>query len=502
MSGNIRECLKIASKVLIKISRGVFFDSSIDKNLTIFNHYIIEIIPEMNRFYNELIQVELPHILNKLVIGEIKYNEIEKYNYFDENNEELLNIQCVCFSIQDILLLIKYIKPEINNAFKPREDNPDQTQKDTIFLKTIKRLITQEAYLKEQVNNNKRRLFFISQNTEENPYKTNILGSNEEKLTFFTDKEKAALVLSKIKKSIIVILRGLNLINNRVYSYLNQATSNHNFFISINQTLQAEEYSVNSQADLIPLNWYSLYMISNLQNLDSKYKEGDYIQLYKEIYDDEQKKIDFLKQKSNLIITKYGMNIRCSENLLLKTRMDFDRAQKIEKIIKTKKFISKASIDACIRLINNNYLDEEKNKLMNFNKIKKKKTDTSINSSKNENNLKIIVETFDKCIHADIGEIQDISKISKIFQCHSRKIKDFIKLFEDFHEVREDVLAGEGQVNNIAKSLSIYLDIVEKNMEKDPLFKNQLFSKGEEMNEVNEILEKIKNYIYKRIYSK
>lgn len=454
----------------------------------------------MNRFYYELIQVELPHVLNKLVIGEIHYNEIEKYNYFDENKEELLNIQCVCFSIQDILLLIKYIKPEVDKAFKPREGDPLQNSKDSLFLKTIKKIIINEEYLHQQVKRNKKRLFFISHNTEENPYKKDILGSNEEKLTFFTDKEKSSLILSKIKKSIIVILRGLNLINNRVYSYLNQATSNHNFFISINQTLQAEDYSINSHTNAIPLNWYSLYMISNLQNLDAKYKEGDYGQLYKEILDDEQEKIKTLKRKSNVIITKYGMNICCSENILLKTRMDFDRSQKIEKIIKTKKFISKATIEACVRSINDSYIEEERTKLVILKKIKKKKADASNDSSNTENGLKIIVETFEKCIHSDMIDHLNTSKLN---QYHSKTIKDFIKQFEDFNEVREDVLAGEEQVNHIAKSLSNYLNIVEKAMEKDSLFKDQSVTneKGE-MNEIHEILEKIKNYIHKRIYPK
>jgi hypothetical protein len=116
LSPNTRNCLKIIAKVLTKINRGIFFEASIDTDITVFNHYIIEVIPEINKFYDNLIDVSLPHVLDELINNVIKGKDVSKYDYFKENYEELVNIQCICFSIQDILLLLKIVKPKLHNA--------------------------------------------------------------------------------------------------------------------------------------------------------------------------------------------------------------------------------------------------------------------------------------------------------------------------------------------------------------------------------------------------
>ena len=80
---------------------------------TIFNHYIIEIMPAINEFYTKLIDVPLPDVLDNLLNK--KTEKITSYDYFRENKEELINIQSICFNIQDLLYIAKIVKKNSQN---------------------------------------------------------------------------------------------------------------------------------------------------------------------------------------------------------------------------------------------------------------------------------------------------------------------------------------------------------------------------------------------------
>ena len=87
----------------------------------------------LNKFYDKLIDIQFPPVLRDLVKKsninseinidipfnnnfnnnkENKNNSNEKssvYNYFHEHNDELLHLQCICFSFEDILFILRLI---------------------------------------------------------------------------------------------------------------------------------------------------------------------------------------------------------------------------------------------------------------------------------------------------------------------------------------------------------------------------------------------------------
>ncbi len=65
-------------------------------------------MPAINDFYTKLIDVDLPEVIDNLLNKKIK--NFTSYNYFDENKEELVNFQPICFNIQDVLYLAKLVK--------------------------------------------------------------------------------------------------------------------------------------------------------------------------------------------------------------------------------------------------------------------------------------------------------------------------------------------------------------------------------------------------------
>jgi hypothetical protein len=363
LSANTKKCLSIIAKVLTRINRGIFFDGNSETYFTIFNHYIIEIIPAMNIFYDNLVDVPLPKLLEELISGSSKsdpstglitqnqnncsLSNFSKYNYFKENKEELVNIQCICFSIQDILLIVKYLKPKLT-LFK----NNSQFSNSNLLIKSIEKISNQENYLNQVIKLNPKRNFFLIFNIENNPDKVDLLYPKIFRFTFTNEIESNEIILKRIKFCIKLILRGINMINHRVYSHLTSATTTQNFFIALNQILQLEEYTETEFNDKIPLNWYSLYMTTNLQYLSEDYKKNDYDKLYSELLKEGKDDIEFLNNKSNLVIAKYGLNTRCVEKIIEKIKRDLIKVKQIEKFMKMEKFIRKAEINVCVRIGN------------------------------------------------------------------------------------------------------------------------------------------------------
>ena len=143
----VKNCVNIIINVISNANRGCLYQTNSETEKTIFNYYLIEIIPILNKFYEQLIDVKLPTFIesklntidiqikenkdNKIfhfnrrknpiksnssgenninsINNNIKNNKDISYDYFKENPEEIMRLQGICFSIQDILFLLSLI---------------------------------------------------------------------------------------------------------------------------------------------------------------------------------------------------------------------------------------------------------------------------------------------------------------------------------------------------------------------------------------------------------
>ena len=64
-SQNTKKCLNVIISVLSNANRCCLFPTTTDTEKTIFNYYLIEIIPIINKFYEKMIDVELPKMIEK-----------------------------------------------------------------------------------------------------------------------------------------------------------------------------------------------------------------------------------------------------------------------------------------------------------------------------------------------------------------------------------------------------------------------------------------------------
>ena len=520
-SQNTKKCLNVIISVLSNANRCCLFPTTTDTEKTIFNYYLIEIIPIINKFYEKMIDVELPKmiedLLNKVKLkieqnienkifnfrrknAKIKYEPIveepEKkkepdkpeneivFDYFKNNNEEIINLECICFSVQDILFILSLIqkRPKLFEGL----------YKYSFFMKTIERIQMNNSKLIDlSRGNNKIKQFFMIFK-EEKSSQPEILSKNNKAnvSTFASGNQDSDLICKRIKFCIKTILKGLNLLNNKDYSYLNRAISTKKFFSVIKKTLNdLSEYS--EENDQIPLKWYGQYLYNNKKGLDPLYQRDDFEKLYSELYNEEETNLKELKSFSSTIITKDGMNLRCAEKLLEKVKYEFTDIEEAKKFAKIEKFIDTEKIEVCIRLKEEKDEKEEKEK----------------NIPENDKLPMIIVNDINECCHQKNASEENDKKIK--VSSHAIFIKDFIYKFNDYSQnqdknslnykmrnfVTQDIINGRSQYY-INKTMKKYMSLVKKKI-KEPVVNEGLFN---DLKDISEIAEKIEDHIIRQIY--
>ena len=503
-----KKCLDIIMNVLSKANSGTLYDTYTDPEKTIFNQYLIEIIPILNKFYEKIIDVQLPKILDDLINKtnqKIEENENKKFfnfkhkkeikkdnsvetpnpkesqmppplfNYFGENSDEILHLQSICFSVEDILFIVELIGRNIQ-IFK---DLP----KYNFFEKTYKRISNGNNILKnvisENLKNNNKRPFFLIFKEENNAQIEKFMKQKKEDIsTFESSEQDSDLICKRIKFCIKTILKGLNLLNNKDFAYLNFANSTDKFFSALKYTLdELGEYS--ELSNNIPLKWYAQYIYNYKKELSDLYQRNDFSKLYEEIYREESNILNELKSLSSTVITRDGMNLRCAEKIKEKAEYELKIIEEAKKYIQIEKFIDTAKIEVC--LMPN---DEMNNR-------------ASLNSEKLPIPLKI----------NDIKTCEHNSNSNEKSPNHICYIRDFISKFSDnitikskhnkiglSNLVSEDIKKGEKKYQ-IDKIIRKYMSFVKKQVKSN----EELFGKLED-EEVKEILEKIENYILRHIY--
>ena len=493
-----KTCLEIVISILSKAINSSLFDNYSDPEKTIFNPLILEIIPILNEFYKKLIDIQLPNgadgLINKASIHikdlssknlfNFRYKKRKNakpqsdqgsddnlqiqsplYDYFKENPDEILHLQSICFSGDDIKFLLDLIERNMG-IFK---DLP----RFSFFSKTFKKIKNEEKILNsllEKDKNEKNKTFYIIFREEKKNILEKLIKKKKKDSTFESNEQDSQLICRRIKFCIKTILKGLNLLNSKDFAYLNFAQSTDKFFSAIKYTLE-ELGEYNELSNNIPLNWYSQYIYNYKKELDIEYQKEDFEKLYSEISTEETNILNDLKNLSNIIITRDGMNLRCAEKILAKAMYELKRIEEAKKYNQLEKFIKTKKIEVCI------YQQDENAK----SKIKDKDKDFLINIFDIKSCPYGISNNDKNHIH-----INSINEFIKVFSNDNKiKLKSFI---------RDAIIKGESKYS-ISEIIAKYMELVVKKIKEN----KNIF--GELSNEqLDEFSKNIENHIIRKIY--
>ena len=504
-SSYVKGCLNVIINVLSTSNRGILYQANSDTEKTIFNYYLIELIPILSKFYEKLIDINLPSFINeylKTIENQIeenidnkifhfqrkknpsKSNDSEKsnniikniyknyeyvYNYFKENPEEIMRLQGICFSASDVL----YITKLISSNYKIFENLPEYD----FFIKTIERIKTDDYKLDElaKENQKEKQVFYIIFKDERNNQIENIFKSKKKDINTFydDDKKESSLILNRIKFCIKNILKNLEL----NFSYLDKATSTDKLFSIFFYHLN--EIGENSEIyEKVPIKWFARYIYENKNYLDVKYKNDDYDLLYKEMVNEEKEKLEELKNITSKIITKNNINLFCANDLVNRINYSFDDVFEEEKLAKLEIFIETEEIKVCI-----------------------------LTSKDSKEAQKLKIREVEECNITNNDFHKDWSKNKNKLSCHAHNIKDFINKFSyntwDKENklptpkklVNEEIIFGKRK-SQIYKAFNDYMNIIKKRIKESNNNKN-LFKN---INDYNYLLEKIEDFILRQIY--
>jgi hypothetical protein len=406
-------------------------------------------------------------------------NKKNAYDYFQENPEEIMRLQGICFSIQDILFLLSLVTKEKMKIFKnlPEYD---------FFNKTVERINCDDYKLTQLVNaqnnpkekENIKQIFYVIYKDERNNQLENLFkAKKKDRSKFSSDDNKnkeTAVILNKIKFCIKNILKNIEL----NFSYLDKATSTDKLFSALFYHLN--EIGENSEIyDQVPIKWYAQYIYENKNNLDLNYRKNDYELLYKEMTEEEIDKLDELKNITSKIITKNNINLNCATDLVNKVNYSLDDIIEEKKIAKLEIFIETEEIKVCILT----------------------------SKDKDKDKQKLIIRDVAECQINNSDYHKDSSKNKNKLSCHTHHIKDFINKFSYESWEKESKLPSpkklviqeiiHGQRNTkIHKAFKDYMNIIKKKI-KEPVNNKNLFK---DINDYNDLLEKIEDFIFRQIY--
>ena len=487
------------------------------------NHYLLELIPILNKFYDKLVDLRLPRQLNeyishafedmesntfsfgaKKIIPKKQKKQATTYKYFEEKtHDEILRIPAICFNVDDAITLKEIIY-----------DNQDQF-KDLPKFPSVKKAIEEIDRNEPNIDQARKRyekkegksFFFI--------YKIDKLDRDPKPYEFLNRKKsrKNKPVLWRIKDSIKTILKRLNLLDIKDYSYLSMATNNEKFLEAINYTLKdlAEE-------DEIPLSWYIKYIKNNLPKLDDKsYIENDLKKLYDEILDEDKKTLDDRKKLSSVINAREGMNIQFAKKAIEKIRYDKKCLEQTKQFQKIETFIAKDQTQVCIKVNEKIDVREGKKEENKSKEVLGKFKDLVIKKEKESTQYVEIVDA-NNCEHRSENFMAKIEgKRETDIKTHAKKVNQFISKFSIrnspvkklrilFQYIDEDIDKGE-PTHELFKAFEDYRNLLKesiKNNDQELLETKVSSTSNQETDprekELKEILDRIEDYIMFKIY--
>ena len=380
ISANTRNILYSIYKVLSHLIEGELFKSNDNIYFTIFNNFIIKNYNRINKIIDNITNISIPN------------NYINNEKTLNENKLDFIHYKSICFNLNEFLLIYNTIYP-----FKDKILNGDE------YIENIFNRITENLPTESNVNN-----YYLITNEINDNYNF----KNENKYPVNTSAKIEKKIVQKLKNYIIYVLENLHLNLN-----LEKDLTTSETFQKINTYLN---YYFKPSLDIKtpPINWYSQYIVNNLNLIDEEYKKNDFQLLYDKIEINLKKIIKEYKILNDYLTINLTLKTKILDKIVKINKNHLETIKKAEMNIKSFIFIETNEINICLmKGAEYNELIKSEKKLIN-------------------NNL-YIMSNSNSCPHNDLNLSKEEKKhIEKIFHCSN--IKEFAQKFSEYYNILSD----------------------------------------------------------------
>ncbi len=482
--------IAIIAKVIKKLLRGELYDGKNKKeqNYTLFNSYFIEIMPHVIEFFRNISSTKLPINIEKLIEYRKNNSNMSQTNESDSNNtkstgeenktdvkkeekniefdflkshpDERLEHQSMCITWKEFEAIYNIIKSNENSIVG---------DKDGIIFKTYKKLTFHEATLKKKIDidtsNSKRTYIYLAKLILDDKLKEKIEAKKDKKFSFQTNETLSNInnenfILARVKYCINTIVKHLNALS-RTNFFVDDKESTENFIKGLNKMISLEGFSEMLKEKTLPLEWFGLYLQSNIENIPQEYKSNNYSKLYNELIDESSQNLEKIKD-DNSLNTIYSKIIN-SEKMIDISKNNLKRIKSNEQKFEILHFILKAQIPVTINIYRNK--EKEISHIEFFkqgNKPNYNQKDSEELTSQNCNNIVEFCELFPYLSRENI----------------------------------DDILEFESKIN-LKKSLNDYFNIIHEYLKEE-----KMFTKFKEESEQIKIIIQIEDFIHAQLYDK
>ena len=203
----------------------------------------------------------------------------KEFDFLKYHPEERIEHQAMCMNYKEVLMIYNIIKSnEVGIVGDPSG----------IIYKTYKKISFHEESIKKKMekeeSEGKRTYICMTKLVMDDKLKEKINEKKDKKFSFqeaenMNDSSKENFILQRVKFSINTIIKHLNVLK-RTNFYIDENESTENFVIGLNKMISMEGFSEMLKEKTLPLEWFGLYLQSNIENIPSNYRRNNYSLLY------------------------------------------------------------------------------------------------------------------------------------------------------------------------------------------------------------------------------
>ena len=293
ISGATIQNLETISEIIHKLISFSFIKGDEDNgDFTPFNRYFLNKMPKVFNFFENISKVKLPNFIEKIINGNPDKNII--YNYFNENEEEIIFHRSICFSLDNIVCLLNNMDACKDIIFQDKSTNELKITFEKVFYSN--REIIQELEKKEEFeitqlgkkkkNKQEKKIlnFFLFNKLLINDKYKNLFKMNQDKPNFSLKELDSTEKEEDIKKNNIIKVK--NLLSGLLYNYRNlvktdfdegTTVNTNKILIELKKFMKSSNFVIDGS---IPSEWYVDSLLECLKSLPPDLRNNDYENLY------------------------------------------------------------------------------------------------------------------------------------------------------------------------------------------------------------------------------